>query len=110
MVENRLIREKSSYLLQHAHRPVDWYPSQPRQGMMGLSELITHIDEIWKSEEKELLFDQANKLVDLFERSVTTRGDEIPTDGTLQEALYRGSGHLIMKLRILLRQLGKVHG
>lgn len=24
--ENRLIREKSPYLLQHAHNPVDWYP------------------------------------------------------------------------------------
>jgi len=26
MVPNRLIREKSPYLLQHAHNPVDWYP------------------------------------------------------------------------------------
>src|SRR5512137_1137109 len=24
--ENRLAREKSPYLLQHAHNPVDWYP------------------------------------------------------------------------------------
>jgi uncharacterized protein YyaL (SSP411 family) len=23
---NKLIREKSPYLLQHAHNPVDWYP------------------------------------------------------------------------------------
>src|SRR5438105_15146898 len=23
---NRLAREKSPYLLQHAHKPVDWYP------------------------------------------------------------------------------------
>ena len=26
MPENRLINEKSPYLLQHAHNPVDWYP------------------------------------------------------------------------------------
>jgi uncharacterized protein YyaL (SSP411 family) len=25
-VNNRLIHEKSPYLLQHAHNPVDWYP------------------------------------------------------------------------------------
>ena len=25
-VPNRLINEKSPYLLQHAHNPVDWYP------------------------------------------------------------------------------------
>ena len=26
---NRLIKEKSPYLLQHAHNPVDWYPWGP---------------------------------------------------------------------------------
>ncbi|PKM77332.1 MAG: hypothetical protein CVU90_07725 [Firmicutes bacterium HGW-Firmicutes-15] len=26
MEANRLINEKSPYLLQHAHNPVDWYP------------------------------------------------------------------------------------
>ena len=26
---NRLIRESSPYLLQHAHNPVDWYPWGP---------------------------------------------------------------------------------
>src|SRR5258708_522606 len=25
-IPNRLIHEKSPYLLQHAHNPVDWYP------------------------------------------------------------------------------------
>ncbi|MDQ2901825.1 MAG: thioredoxin domain-containing protein, partial [Acidobacteriota bacterium] len=29
MRENRLIHEKSPYLLQHAHNPVDWYPWGP---------------------------------------------------------------------------------
>jgi uncharacterized protein len=26
---NRLIKEKSRYLLQHAYNPVDWYPWSP---------------------------------------------------------------------------------
>ncbi len=26
VVPNRLINEKSPYLLQHAHNPVDWFP------------------------------------------------------------------------------------
>ena len=26
LVPNRLIKEKSPYLLQHANNPVDWYP------------------------------------------------------------------------------------
>ncbi len=25
-VPNRLVKEKSPYLLQHAHNPVDWFP------------------------------------------------------------------------------------
>src|SRR5205085_7989306 len=29
MPENRLIHEKSPYLQQHAHNPVDWYPWGP---------------------------------------------------------------------------------
>lgn len=29
MNTNRLINEKSPYLLQHAHNPVDWYPWGP---------------------------------------------------------------------------------
>ncbi|MCB1107323.1 MAG: thioredoxin domain-containing protein [Chlamydiia bacterium] len=185
--ENRLIKEKSPYLLQHAHNPVDWYPwgeeafekakeedkpiflsigyatchwchvmsresfnnpdvakgmnhvfinikvdreelpeidslymefaqalmasgtgwplnviltpdlkpfyaatylpPEERQGMMGMNQLIEHIRALWESEEKELLFDQANKLVDLFEKSVTIKGDEIPTDALVDEAV-----------------------
>ncbi len=185
--KNRLIKEKSPYLLQHAHNPVDWYPWGPeafekarvedkpiflsigyatchwchvmsresfenlgvasrmnevfinikvdreelpeidslymefaqalmasgtgwplnviltpdlkpfyaatylspeeRQGTMGLKQLTEHIQKLWESEEKELLFDQANKLVDLFEKSVMTRGDELPTDSVVNEAV-----------------------
>ena len=66
---------------------VTYLPPEPRQGMMGLNELINHIQQLWESDEKELLFDQANKLVDLFEKSVTTRGDEIPTSTLIDEAL-----------------------
>lgn len=25
-IPNRLVKEKSPYLIQHAHNPVDWYP------------------------------------------------------------------------------------
>ena len=34
---NRLIHEKSPYLLQHAHNPVDWYPwgSEPLEKPRG---------------------------------------------------------------------------
>ncbi|WP_420420556.1 thioredoxin domain-containing protein [Simkania sp.] len=185
--ENRLIKEKSPYLLQHAHNPVDWYPwgeeafeaakklDKPiflsigyttchwchvmsresfenseiatlmnetfinvkvdreelpeidslymefaqalmasgsgwplnliltadlkpfyattymppttRQEMMGVKELTSHIKQLWKSGERELLLDQAEKLVDLFARSVQTRGEELPSEGHLDTAM-----------------------
>ena len=197
--ENRLIKEKSPYLLQHAHNPVDWYPwnneafeaakklDKPiflsigyatchwchvmgresfenpeiatlmnqtfinvkvdreelpeidslymefaqalmasgsgwplnliltpelkpfyattymppttRQEMMGVKELTQHIDKLWKSGERELLLDQAEKLVDLFARSVQTRGEELP-----------GEGHLDSAMELLYEAIDPVYG
>ncbi len=37
-VPNRLIHEKSPYLLQHAHNPVDWYPWGPEAFARAVSE------------------------------------------------------------------------
>ncbi|MHB8065041.1 MAG: thioredoxin domain-containing protein [Ruminiclostridium sp.] len=37
-VANRLINEKSPYLLQHAHNPVDWYPWVPEAFSRAVSE------------------------------------------------------------------------
>ena len=185
--KNRLIKEKSPYLLQHAHNPVDWYPwgeeafaaakekdkpiflsigyatchfchamaresfehldiamlmnqtfvnikvdreelpeidslymefaqalmasssgwplnliltpqlkpfyatgymtPESHQNVMGLKELICHIGELWKSEERELLFDQAEKLVDFFSRNIQTKGFEIPGKHQIDQAL-----------------------
>ena len=36
--ENKLINEKSPYLLQHAHNPVDWYPWGPEAFSRSISE------------------------------------------------------------------------
>lgn len=35
---NKLINEKSPYLLQHAHNPVDWYPWGPEAFSRAVSE------------------------------------------------------------------------
>jgi uncharacterized protein len=35
---NRLANEKSPYLLQHAHNPVDWYPWGPEALARAVSE------------------------------------------------------------------------
>ncbi|NGX51424.1 MAG: hypothetical protein K1060chlam2_01290 [Chlamydiae bacterium] len=66
---------------------VTYMPPDTRQGMMGLIQLTSHIRELWESDERELLFDQADKLVDLFERSAVTRGTETPSETLVDEAL-----------------------
>ena len=38
MHTNRLIHEKSPYLLQHAHNPVDWYPGARKPSKKRASE------------------------------------------------------------------------
>ena len=35
---NKLVNEKSPYLLQHAHNPVDWYPWGPEAFSRAVSE------------------------------------------------------------------------
>lgn len=66
---------------------VSYLPPEPRHEVMSFRELIHHIDQLWHSEEKELLFDQANRLVDLFEKSAPIRGEEAATEETLEEAI-----------------------
>lgn len=66
---------------------ITYMPPTTRQEMMGVKELATHINKLWKSNERELLLDQAEKLVDLFARSVQTRGEELPSEGHLDSAI-----------------------
>lgn len=184
---NRLVKEKSPYLLQHAHNPVDWYPWGPEafnaareqdkpiflsigyatchwchvmekesfenvklaqllnetfinikidreelpeidnlymefaqsmmagsagwplnvlltpdlqpffaatylprhnsQGLMGLTELTTRINDVWQSENRQALITQAAKIVDVFTNHVHTRGDSIPEKFLINETI-----------------------
>jgi len=63
-------------------------PNMEEQGM-GLVQLISHIKQLWQGEERELLFDQAETLVNLFKRSALVQGDEPPTEVMVSEALER---------------------
>ena len=66
---------------------ITYMPPKTRQDKLGLYQLAQHIQQLWKSEERELLFDQAEKLVALFERSVLTKGTELPSEALIMEAL-----------------------
>jgi len=64
-----------------------YMPPNAKEGIIGLKELTSHIKELWNSEEREHLFDQAEKLVNLFKSSALTRGKELPTKNLVDEAL-----------------------
>lgn len=55
-----------------------YLPSHSRGGMMGLSELIERIREVWHSEDRERVTAQAEKVVELFLENVHLRGEQVP--------------------------------
>jgi uncharacterized protein YyaL (SSP411 family) len=76
-----------------------YMPPESNQEMMGLKQLATHIEEVWQSEERELLLQQAEQIVDLFSRSIMTKGDTLPTETHAEEAL-----------RLLFGEVDPIHG
>jgi len=57
---------------------ITYLPPDQRKGMIGIKEVIKHLQEIWKGEEKQNLIEQANQLVELFKESFAVKGSEIP--------------------------------
>jgi hypothetical protein len=47
---------------------------------MGFKELIQTIETLWKGEEREIIFEQANKIVEIFEKSIQTKGVDLPSE------------------------------
>ena len=60
-----------------------YLPPRSQQGLMGLIDLVMRIDEIWSSEERERVINQAGKIVEVFQQSVHTEGDELPPPKTI---------------------------
>ncbi len=65
--------------------------TQSHKGMMGLVELLQHLQVLWQSEEKTLIIDQANKLTEMFAHTSNATGHELPT---LQD-VTQGAGRLL---------------
>lgn len=69
-----------------------YLPPTSRMGLMGLDQLSERIEEVWTSEEKENVIEQAGRIVNLFAGQVHTQGDEMPGPGTptaLSELLFK---------------------
>ncbi|MCH9613641.1 MAG: hypothetical protein SP1CHLAM54_06460 [Chlamydiia bacterium] len=64
-----------------------YLPAEYHHGMMGLKELIAHVSEMWKGEERELLGEQGDKIVELFQEATKIQGEELPTLDVLNDAI-----------------------
>lgn len=55
-----------------------YLPPYSNHGLMGLTDLIRRISELWSTEEREKVLSQAERVVELFSNSVHTTGDLLP--------------------------------
>jgi len=55
-----------------------YLPPYSSHGMMGLTDMIQHISELWAGEEQDKIITQAEKIVDIFADSIHVVGDDLP--------------------------------
>ena len=70
-----------------------YLPPYNSHGLMGLYDLILRILDVWQGEEKEKVMSQASKIVEVFEESIHTKGDEIP-----EKQLIDDTAELLFKM------------
>lgn len=69
-----------------------YLPPHSNHGLMGLTDLVVRIQELWASAEREKIVNQAEKIVEVFEDSIHTTGDDIPDENFITdtaELLYK---------------------
>lgn len=55
-----------------------YLPPQTQRGLMGVKDLVARISEVWESDDREQLINQASKVVDVFAENVHYKGTELP--------------------------------
>lgn len=64
-----------------------YLPPTSSHGLMGLSELIHRIREVWDSEERESVLEQASKIVEVFSETIHYKGNELPEKEQVEEGI-----------------------
>jgi uncharacterized protein len=64
-----------------------YLPPHSNHGLMGLSDLIYRMQELWESEDRQKVLQQAEKIVEMFSSSVHTRGDSLPGEGEVMNTI-----------------------
>lgn len=66
---------------------VTYLPPKTRRGMVGLEELILNIKQLWQSDERQQLIEQADKIVEIFEHASISSGHELPREEQIQNSV-----------------------
>ncbi len=64
-----------------------YLPPTTRRGLLGMGQFIQQMRQLWGGEERKQLVDQAEKIVEIFERSSTLAGDKTPSSQNLEWAV-----------------------
>lgn len=62
-----------------------YLPSHNSHGLMGLTELVMRIHEVWAGEERETVLQQAAQVVEVFAENVHAQGEAIPEKENIQD-------------------------
>ncbi len=62
---------------------VTYLPPKSKHGLIGLDQFTMQIKQLWQSEERMLLLEQANKLVETYSHVIGQKGKELPTEEDL---------------------------
>lgn len=71
---------------------VTYLPPYSKHGLMGLIDLIHRMSELWSSEERNKILNQAEKIVEVFSHTIQTTGDLLPAPeliGDTAELFYK---------------------
>ncbi len=66
---------------------VTYLPPENRRGLIGIGQFIEQINQLWKGEERPLLFEQADKIVNIFEKSSQETDGALPLNSHIPAAL-----------------------
>lgn len=64
-----------------------YLPPKAHKGLIGMDQFASQIQTLWKSEEKSMLLAQADKIVEMFEKSLKSTGSELPSEEDLEAAV-----------------------
>jgi uncharacterized protein len=70
---------------------ITYLPPAGKRGLIGMGQLIHHIQQLWMGQERSQLMEQANQIVEMIERVSKSVGESMPTEQHLAlavEAIY----------------------